>query len=108
MKWCGWITSESFLALGGSTDFSFAQKTFEQRLAITKIGDDDVSAHPKQALAFPLVHAARTVVRLVAGHSHGQATDFFGVLNLHVTVAEGQQLFAADLVLPEDALDNDL
>ena len=38
----------------------------------------------------------------VARDRYGQAADFFGILDFDVAVAEGEQLFAADLILAQD------
>ena len=62
----------------------------KQGLGIAVVGDDDIGAHAEEALAFPRVHAAGTVVRLIAGHRHRQTASFLGVLNLDVAVAERQ------------------
>ena len=49
---------------------------------------------------------AGTVVGFVAGDGHGQSAGFLRVLDLHVAVAEGEELFAGDFVFAQDAFNH--
>src|SRR5580765_5937645 len=85
-----------------------AQDAVEQHFRIPIIWHNDISPDTQQSLAFPFVDAAGAVVGLVAGHGHGQAAGFLGVLDLHITVAKGQQLRAADFVFAQQPVDDHL
>src|SRR2546430_8269565 len=83
-----------------------AKDHFQQRGAATKVWNGDIRANTEQALAFPFVHLAGTVIRFVAGDGDGQSADFFRVLNFHIAVSEREQLFTGNCVLPQDAVDH--
>src|SRR6266498_3201206 len=80
----------------------------KQRFGVTVVGDHDVGADAKETLAFPFIESTRTVMGLIARHGDGEAADLLGVLDFHVTVAEGQQLRPADLVLAQKTINHPL
>src|SRR2546427_8975046 len=95
-----------FLTQHRSYPESFRKDTLQQSCGVPKIWNYDICPNAHQSPVFPLIESARAIVGLVAGHSHGQAADFFRVLDFHVTVAKRKQLLALDPVLAKDALDD--
>ena len=80
----------------------------KQGFGVAIIGNHDIRADAQEPLPLPGIHLPGAVVRLVAGHGDGQSAHALGVLDFHVTVAEGQQPLARDRVVAEDAIDDHL
>src|SRR5258705_7128371 len=86
----------------------FAENQFEQSFSIAEIRNHDVCADPHQALALPFVHAARPVIRLVAGNGNRQATNLLCVFDFDVAIAKRKQSIAGHRILPQNPLDHHL
>src|SRR6266849_1303398 len=71
---------------------------------VSILRDYDVRAGLDQALALPGVDAA--ALHLIAGHGDGHAAGSTNLLDFDKTVAKAQQLFAAQVVLLQDPLDD--
>src|SRR6267143_3038133 len=94
------------MARGASDIQSSRKNLLQQRLAIAVIGNHDVCPDAQEALPFPLIDSARAVMSLIAGNSHCKSARLFGVLDLNITIAEGEQPFAIDLVVAKNAFDH--
>ena len=76
--------------------------------ASRKSGMSTSAPTPRKPPPLPLVHAARAVVGLVAGHGDRQPAGALRVLDLDVAVAEAQQPIAGNRVFFQNPLDHHL
>src|SRR4051812_39411167 len=92
--------------MGNWRGISGSENCVQESVRIAEIGDDDIRADGKEAIALPLIDFSGAVVRFIAGDGDSQATDLFGVLDFDVTIAEGEELIAGDLVFTKNSVDN--
>src|SRR5437870_4884167 len=86
--------------------YTMAEQQIQQAPVLAELGNHDIGARGDEPLAFPGIDAL--AANLVAGDGDGDAAGAFDLLDLDEAVAEAEQLFAAQVVLAQDALDDDL